>query len=84
MIVLFNCNIKRLIKCNAVIEGRKAFHNEALWCLIELMKVAVEIIAGSLFQGLTTCIKKDDFLRRHQSEPFKTLNGWLLKPGNND
>ncbi len=52
--------------------------------LNELMKVAVEIIAGSLFQDLTTCIKKDDFLRRHQSEPFKISNGWQLKPGNND
>ncbi len=49
-----------------------------------MMKVAVDIKAGSLFQDLTTCIKKDDFLSTAPIRACKTLNEWPHKPGNTD
>ncbi len=41
-----------------------------------------ELTAGaSLFQHITTCIEKDDFLRRRRLGPCRTLKGLPLKPG---
>ncbi len=42
---------------------------ESSWRLKELTEEAVTIGVGSLFQHFTTCVEKDDFIRRRRQVP---------------